>query len=96
MALQGFFKALDQCEIKIIKMTRGEWGEIFFDDNLIHISRDISLDRQLQALLHECLHWRWPNRTEGEILALESTKWGQLKPVELRALLDALYPLSQE
>ena len=90
--LERYMDALVQCEIKLIRMKQGEWGEIFFDEELIHISTCISLDRQLRALLHECLHWRWPNRPEQAIVDLETIKWRQLKPFELRALLNTLHP----
>ncbi len=92
-AMPGYMRALEVCDIKIVKMPKGECGEIFFQDNLIHISRLISIADQLKTLLHECLHWRWPRRTEQEIVNLESAKWEVLKPYELRAFLEALYPV---
>ena len=90
--LQGLFKALDVCKIKIVKMHPREWGELFIEDDIIHINSSISVANQLRTLLHECLHWRWPNRTECRIISLETKKWDALKPYELRILLDALYP----
>jgi len=90
--LPGYMAALTACDISIVPMIKGEWGEIFFEEDVIHISRNISLDKQLRALLHECLHWRWPNRTERQIEELETTKWAALKPHEMRVLLDRLYP----
>lgn len=90
--LPRYMDALTVCRIKLIRMIQQEWGEIFFDTNIIHINRTIPLDKQLRALLHECLHWRWPSRSESAIVALEQTKWDRLRPVELQALLETLYP----
>jgi hypothetical protein len=90
--LPRYLDALTVCEIKLIRMIKQEWGEIFFDTNIIHINQTIPLDKQLRALLHECLHWRWPSRSESAIVDLEEIKWNRLKPMELRALLEALYP----
>ena len=90
--LPGYMGALEQCQIKLVPMPLGEWGEMFYDDQLIVISSRISLPDQLRTLLHECLHWRWPNRSEQQIVNLETTKWARLRPHELLALLVALYP----
>ena len=90
--LPKYLQALNTYEVRIVKMGDGEWGEVFFDERLIHISRDINLHQQLTTLLHECLHVAYPKTSESKIVSLEGEKWAILKPEYLRALLDKLYP----
>ena len=90
--LPSWADALMDYEILRRPMDASDWGEIKYEEGQIIIQSRTDLASQLRTLLHECLHWRWPNRKESEILSLEEKKWEALKPDELRALLDALYP----
>ena len=90
--LPSWADALLHMEILRRPMDPSDWGEIFYTEGIIHIQSKLDLVNQLRALLHECLHWRWPDRKEKQILALEIKKWKKLTPDELRALLNALYP----
>ncbi len=90
--LPSWADALTDYKILRRPMDPEDWAEIFYEEGVIHIQTRTCLVNQLRALLHECLHWRWPNRKESAILTLEKKKWEALSPDELRALLDALYP----
>lgn len=95
-ALPSWADALMDFEIQRRPMDDQDWGEIIYEDGIIRIQSRTTLINQLRTLLHECLHWRWPNRNEQVILDLENKKWNTLKPDELRALLDALYPQEED
>ena len=86
-------RALDECTVVRGTLPPGDLGECCWD-GVLRVTRKASvpLPLKLRTLLHECLHWVYPDKSETEILRLELQYWTAISPTGLSLLLNALYP----
>lgn len=80
-------KSLHNCSDELVTE-----GECYKKERLLVVNKSINLERKLKALLHECLHYIHPDKSEEAILKKENSEWEGLAPSSLLKLIKALYP----
>ena len=90
IAHPAYLRSLANYEVKLVSMHPLEYGECFFEDELIHINKRLPLWQQLKTLIHELIHATWPNMPESEVLRKEEDYWNRLTEDVLRELLFVL------
>lgn len=90
---EPWIRALSECRVVRGTISDGDLGECHWDGTLrVTRSAEHPLHLKLRVLLHECLHWVYPSKSEPQILKLEEYYWDRVSPKGMRLLLDALYP----
>lgn len=79
----------NKVEVKL-KYLKGVWGWCVYEEDELWINKRLCTPSQVTTLIHECLHYIYPEKTEEEILELESETYKALTFDETNFLRDFL------
>lgn len=64
-----------------------EWGLCERENNTISIRKTLSRKNKAKTLIHECIHYLYPQFEEDTVLRIERDLWNQITLTEYHILL---------
>lgn len=79
----------NKVEVRLCNL-RGLWGLCDYENHELLINKRLCTISQVKTLIHESIHYIFPNKTEREVLKLEGLVYNHLSFDETNFLRDFL------